>query len=85
MHLRVPVSLVLLVTRTHTPAQLCTITPSHHQRHHTTNTITPRRKREDVRSRAPPVTFADVAGVDSAKEELMEVVACLRDSQRCVG
>lgn len=30
----------------------------------------------------PPVTFADVAGVDSAKEELMEVVACLRDVQR---
>lgn len=42
-----------------------------------------RRKQEDARSRAPPVTFGDVAGVDSAKEELLEVVACLKDSQRC--
>jgi ATP-dependent Zn protease len=31
---------------------------------------------------APPTTFADVAGVGAAKEELAEVVACLRDSRR---
>jgi cell division protease FtsH len=30
----------------------------------------------------PPITFADVAGVGPAKEELLEVVACLRDSRR---
>jgi cell division protease FtsH len=30
----------------------------------------------------PPITFRDVAGVDSAKEELVEVVACLRDANR---
>jgi len=32
--------------------------------------------------KTPPVTFADVAGVDTAKMELLEVVACLRDSKR---
>mmetsp|Transcript_32713 Transcript_32713/g.83586 ORF Transcript_32713/g.83586 Transcript_32713/m.83586 type:complete len:614 (+) Transcript_32713:291-2132(+) len=32
--------------------------------------------------RTPPITFADVAGVDTAKLELLEVVACLRDSKR---
>ncbi len=31
---------------------------------------------------APPVTFRDVAGLDTAKEELLEVVACLRDARR---
>lgn len=30
----------------------------------------------------PPVTFRDVAGLDTAKEELLEVVACLRDARR---
>jgi cell division protease FtsH len=30
----------------------------------------------------PPITFADVAGVGPAKDELREVVACLRDSRR---
>jgi len=30
----------------------------------------------------PPVTFADVAGVNQAKEELMEAVMCLRDATR---
>ena len=34
------------------------------------------------RAQAPRVTFRDVAGVDAAKEELLEVVACLRDAQR---
>ena len=28
------------------------------------------------------VTFRDVAGLDTAKEELLEVVACLRDARR---
>lgn len=28
------------------------------------------------------MTFRDVAGVEAAKEELREVVACLKDSQR---
>ena len=32
--------------------------------------------------KSPRVTFADVAGVDAAKEELQEVVACLRDSTK---
>jgi hypothetical protein len=31
---------------------------------------------------SPPVTFRDVAGLDTAKEELLEVVACLRDARR---
>ncbi len=30
----------------------------------------------------PTTSFKDVAGVDTAKEELMEVVACLRDAGR---
>lgn len=33
-------------------------------------------------SKSKPITFADVAGVDTAKEELLEVVACLRDASR---
>ncbi|DBA78662.1 TPA: hypothetical protein ACH3X1_008580 [Trebouxia sp. C0004] len=33
-------------------------------------------------SKSAPITFADVAGVDTAREELLEVVACLRDSRR---
>ena len=28
------------------------------------------------------MTFRDVAGLDTAKEELLEVVACLRDARR---
>lgn len=32
--------------------------------------------------RAPQVSFQDVAGVDTAKAELMEVVQCLRDAAR---
>lgn len=41
-----------------------------------------KRKRGGTQARRPPVTFADVAGVQSAKEELMETVACLRDARR---
>lgn len=33
-------------------------------------------------SKSAPITFADVAGVDTAREELLEVVACLRDARR---
>ena len=33
-------------------------------------------------AKAPVVTFQDVAGVDSAKDELLEVVQCLRDASR---
>lgn len=36
----------------------------------------------DSRAKVPPTTFADVAGVGPAKEELLEVVACLKDSRR---
>ena len=36
----------------------------------------------DARSTVPPTTFADVAGVGAALEELQEVVACLRDGKR---
>mmetsp|Transcript_1145 Transcript_1145/g.3451 ORF Transcript_1145/g.3451 Transcript_1145/m.3451 type:complete len:677 (-) Transcript_1145:1016-3046(-) len=31
---------------------------------------------------SPAITFRDVAGVEAAKEELREVVACLKDSER---
>ncbi|KAK9804795.1 hypothetical protein WJX72_005936 [[Myrmecia] bisecta] len=40
------------------------------------------RKKGASKNKTPVITFRDVAGVDSAKEELLEVVACLRDSQR---
>ena len=36
----------------------------------------------DSTAKVPPTTFADVAGVGPAKEELLEVVACLKDSRR---
>jgi len=43
----------------------------------------PRRaKKQSSGPRAPAVTFNDVAGVDGAKVELMEVVGCLRDAGR---
>ncbi|KAK9827930.1 hypothetical protein WJX74_009843 [Apatococcus lobatus] len=41
-----------------------------------------RSKKDTTKASTPPVTFRDVAGVDTAKEELLEVVACLRDSSR---
>ena len=33
-------------------------------------------------SSSAAITFADVAGVETAREELLEVVACLRDARR---
>ncbi|KAK9861888.1 hypothetical protein WJX84_003107 [Apatococcus fuscideae] len=41
-----------------------------------------RSKKDTSKASTPPITFRDVAGVDTAKEELLEVVACLRDSQK---
>lgn len=41
-----------------------------------------RAKKSGSKPAAPAVTFADVAGVENAKEELREVVACLKDAQR---
>ncbi len=41
-----------------------------------------RRPKKKGDSKSAPITFADVAGVDTAREELLEVVACLRDSRR---
>jgi ATP-dependent Zn protease len=41
-----------------------------------------RKRKNDPRMAVPPTTFADVAGVGAAKEELTEVVACLRDSTK---
>ena len=41
-----------------------------------------RKRSTGSKAAAPPITFRDVAGVDSAKEELREVVACLRDAGR---
>lgn len=41
-----------------------------------------RKRKNDSRMAVPPTTFADVAGVGAAKEELTEVVACLRDSTK---
>ncbi|KAK9823045.1 hypothetical protein WJX81_002955 [Elliptochloris bilobata] len=40
------------------------------------------KKNGKSKTQAPRVTFRDVAGVDAAKEELLEVVACLRDAKR---
>ena len=42
----------------------------------------PCRPKKQGDSKSKPITFADVAGVDTAKEELLEVVACLRDAAR---
>lgn len=39
-------------------------------------------RKSGTKTGVPPTTFADVAGVGPAKEELKEVVACLRDSKR---
>lgn len=39
-------------------------------------------KKKGTGSSVPAVTFRDVAGVDSAKVELREVVACLQDARR---
>lgn len=41
-----------------------------------------RAKKAGDRPSSPVVTFRDVAGVEAAKEELREVVACLKDSRR---
>lgn len=41
-----------------------------------------RAKKAGGKPTAPVVTFRDVAGVEAAKEELREVVACLKDSRR---
>jgi cell division protease FtsH len=43
---------------------------------------TKKAKTDSRNGSVPPITFADVAGVGPAKEELREVVACLRDSRR---
>lgn len=40
------------------------------------------KKGTNSKLQTPPVTFRDVAGLDTAKEELLEVVACLRDARR---
>ncbi|WIA09955.1 hypothetical protein OEZ85_010168 [Tetradesmus obliquus] len=40
------------------------------------------RRAKSANPNAPRVTFADVAGVASAKEELREVVACLRNAEQ---
>ncbi|CAL8462710.1 g2243 [Coccomyxa elongata] len=51
---------------------------------HAIQSRTPSRAKKGTGSKlaAPPVTFRDVAGLDTAKEELLEVVACLRDARR---
>jgi len=41
-----------------------------------------RSRKGSSRAEVPPTTFADVAGVGAAKEELQEVVACLKDSRK---
>lgn len=41
-----------------------------------------KRRKGDSRAEVPPTTFDDVAGVGAAKEELREVVACLKSSAR---
>ena len=41
-----------------------------------------RRAKADRKGDVPPTTFADVAGVGAAVEELREVVACLTDGAR---
>ncbi len=41
-----------------------------------------RAKKTGGKPAAPAITFRDVAGVENAKEELREVVACLKDAQR---
>lgn len=38
-----------------------------------------------VSPRGPKVTFADVAGIDEAKEELAEIISFLRDSKKYTG
>ena len=40
------------------------------------------KKSGNDKTAAPMVTFRDIAGVDVACQELLEVVACLRDSDR---
>ena len=39
-------------------------------------------KKKKTNKDVPVITFRDVAGVDSAKVELLEVVACLQDARR---
>ena len=39
-------------------------------------------KKKKTSKDVPVITFRDVAGVDSAKVELLEVVACLQDARR---
>ena len=41
-----------------------------------------RRRKSSSGSVVPPTTFADIAGVGPAVEELREVVACLRGADR---
>lgn len=41
-----------------------------------------KKRGKGAKSKSPPITFADVAGIGPAKEELKEVVACLKDSSR---
>lgn len=40
------------------------------------------KRKKNSKGEVPPTTFADVAGVGAAKEELAEVVACLRDGRK---